>query len=163
MTKNNKKLNKVTLKKLTFFSLIALVIYLIINAILTNVVVNISNSHTGTIFWKIDTKPVKNDFVYFDFKHELLPKNFKILSKKLVCIEGDKLQINDHFIICNEQKYPIKRNQKTASEKPIQKFYYQGIIPKNKAVVWGSNSESFDSRYWGFIDYNQLNVMIIII
>ena len=159
MTKNNKKLNKVTPKKLAFFSLIALVIYLVINAILTNVVINISNSHSGTVFWKSDIKPAKNDFVYFDFEHELLPKNLKVLSKKLVCLEGDDLIINDSFIACNDKKYAIKRNKKTGSGKPITQFYYHNIMPKGKAIVWGSNPESFDSRYWGFIDYNELHIM----
>jgi hypothetical protein len=32
-------------------------------------------------------------------------------------------------------------------------------VPKNQAVVWGSNLESFDSRYWGFIGYDRLRAM----
>ncbi|AYQ57037.1 hypothetical protein MS2017_1347 [Bathymodiolus thermophilus thioautotrophic gill symbiont] len=162
MIKNTKKSTKITPKKLLIFSLIALVIYLIIGAFFTHIVVNISDSHAGTLFWKSDKNPGKNEFVYFNFKHPLLPKNIKILSKKLVCIGGDKLQINDKFIICNEQKYPIKRNQKTGSGKLIKQFYYDGIVPKNKAVVWGSNLESFDSRYWGFIDYQKLKTILIL-
>ena len=162
MTKNNKKSIKITPKKLLIFSLIALIIYLLIGTLFTQVVVNISDSHTGTFFWKSDKSPVKNDFVYFDFRHPLLPKNFKTLSKKLVCIEGDNLVINDNFIVCNEQKYSIRRNQKTGSGKSIKQFYYDGIVPKNKGIVWGSNVESFDSRYWGFIEYHRLKTMLIL-
>ncbi|VVH60688.1 hypothetical protein BAZOLSSOX_3036, partial [uncultured Gammaproteobacteria bacterium] len=36
-------------------------------------------------------------------------------------------------------------------------------VPKNQAVVWGSNLESFDSRYWGFIGYDRLRAMDIIL
>jgi hypothetical protein len=36
--------------------------------------------------------------------------------------------------------------QKTGSGKSIKQFYYEGTVPKNQAVVWGSNLESFDSR-----------------
>ncbi len=159
MTKNNEK---ITPEKLLIFTLISFIIYNLIGLLLTHIVINISNSHTGTIFWKSDKNSIKNDFVYFDFQHKLLPKNMKILSKKLVCIEGDKLKINDKFIACNEKKYPIKRNQKTGSGKKIKQFYYNGIVPKGKAIVWGSNFESFDSRYWGFIDYKKLKKMKII-
>ncbi len=93
MINNNKILTKITLKKLLIFSLIALIIYLLIGALFTHIVINISDSHRGTIFWKSDKSPVKNNFVYFDFKHKLLPQNIDILSKKLVCIESDNLVI----------------------------------------------------------------------
>jgi hypothetical protein len=36
------------------------------------------------------------------------------------------------------------------SGKSIKQFYYEGTVPKNQAVVWGSNLESFDSR-WSFL------------
>ncbi len=162
MIKNNKKITKITSIKLLIFTLISFIIYNLIGLLFTHIVVNISNSHIGTIFWKIDKNPVKNDFVYFDFQHQLLPSSIDTLSKKLVCIEGDNLVINDNFIICNEQKYPIKRNKKTGSGKTIKQFYYDDIVPQNKAILWGSNIESFDSRYWGFIDYNKLNKMKLI-
>jgi type IV secretory pathway protease TraF len=38
-----------------------------------------------------------------------------------------------------------------------------GTVPKNQAVVWGSNLESFDSRYWGFIEYRQLKTMLLLL
>ncbi len=116
----------------------------------------------GTVFWKSDKSPEKNDFVYFNFQHELLPKNLKVLSKKIVCIGGESLKIDDQFITCQDKKYPIKRNKKTGSGKTIKQFYYDDIVPQNKAILWGSNIESFDSRYWGFIDYNKLNKMKLI-
>ncbi|WP_369179077.1 hypothetical protein [Candidatus Thiodubiliella endoseptemdiera] len=70
------------------------------------------DSHMGTVFWKSDKSPEKNDFVYFNFQHELLPKNLKVLSKKIVCIGGESLKIDDQFITCQDKKYPIKRNKK---------------------------------------------------
>ena len=162
-TKNNfLKLDKSTLKRLISFIGISLIILAIIDMAFSKIVVNISNSHPGTIFWKSDAKPVKNDFVYFDFKHELFPKGFKVLSKKLICLEDDRLQINDQFIICNGQKYPIKRNMKTGSGKPIEQFYYEGTVPSAKAAVWGSNLESFDSRYLGLVDYYRLRTILLI-
>lgn len=162
MKNKDSKFIKIKPKKLVFFSILILIYFLVIKLVFEQISVNISNSHEGIIFWKTDEKPVKNNFVYFDFQHELLPKGLKVLSKKLVCIGGDKLLINDNFIICNKQKYTIKRNKKTSSGKTIKQFYYDGIVPKNKAVIWGSNLESFDSRYWGFIDYNKLNKITLI-
>lgn len=153
---------KITPKKLLIFSLVAIVIYYLIGMFITHIVVNVSNSHSGIIFWKSDEKPEKSDLVYFDFEHELLPKKFKTLSKRLICIENDNLVINDQFIVCNKKKYRIKRNIKTGSGKSIEQFYYSGIVPKNKAVVWGSNLESFDSRYWGFINLQKTSKMKLI-
>ncbi len=158
-----KKTIKIQPKKLLYIVPIAALIYFAINATFEQLVINISDSHPGTIFWKSNKNPAKNDFVYFYFRHELLPKNFKILSKKLVCVEGDKLQINDQFITCNEKKYLIRRNQKTGSGKLINQFYYDGLVPKGKAIVWGKNLESFDSRYWGFIAYKKLRIMELIL
>ena len=155
-------MSKIWPKKLLILALFVLSISAIIEIVLGRIVVNISNSHPGTVFWKGDAKPVKNDFAYFNFKHEFFPKGFKVLSKKLICLEGDQLLINDQFIICNKQKYPIKRNMKTGSGKLIEQFYYEGIVPNKKAIVWGSNPESFDSRYWGFIDYNKLRTINLI-
>ncbi|WP_420481090.1 S26 family signal peptidase [Bathymodiolus thermophilus thioautotrophic gill symbiont] len=45
----------------------------------------------------------------------------------------------------------------------MKQFYYEGTVPKNQAVVWGSNLESFDSRYWGFIEYRQLKTMLLLL
>ncbi len=157
-----KKILKINSKKLPIIGLIALIIYLLIRTLFTHIVINISDSHMGTVFWKSDKSPEKNDFVYFNFQHELLPKNLKVLSKKIVCIGGESLKIDDQFIICQDKKYPIKRNKKTGSGKTIKQFYYDDIVPQNKAILWGSNIESFDSRYWGFIDYNKLNKMKLI-
>lgn len=162
MNETSKKSTKITVKKLLIFSFIFLIIYLLIRTLFTHIVVNISDSHEGTIFWKSDEKPIKDDFVYFNFKHELLPKNIDTLSKKMVCIGGDNLVINDNFIACNETKYLIKRNQKTGSGKPIKQFYYDGIVPQEKAIVWGKNIESFDSRYWGFTAYRKLKKIVLI-
>jgi type IV secretory pathway protease TraF len=150
-------MNKNTLQKISLFVIIAIMLFVLVNLLFKNIVINISNSHKGTFFYKTSQPPEKEEYVYFGFTHELLPKNIKTLSKQLVCIENDNLIVNNEFIICNSKKYKIKRNSKTPSGKNIPQFYYDGAVPKNKAIVWGENLESFDSRYWGFIDYNKLH------
>ncbi len=163
MVKNKgKKSAKISFKSMAIFIIIVAIVFVLIDLLYRQIIINTSDSHKGTIFWKVDNKPEKNDFVYFEFQHRLLSKNTEILSKKLVCTEGDNLVIGDHFIVCNSQKYPIKRNKKTGGGKSIEQFYYNGIVPKNKAIVWGSNLESFDSRYWGFIDYSSLRKMVLV-
>lgn len=164
MVKNKgKKSEKMSLKSMAIFIIIVAIVFALIDLLYRQIIINTSDSHKGTIFWKVDKKPEKNDFVYFEFQHRLLSKNTRILSKKLVCTEGDNLVIGDSFIVCNSQKYPIKRNKKTGGGKLIDQFYYNGIVPKNKGIVWGSNLDSFDSRYWGFINYDSLRAMKLIL
>ncbi len=157
------RIRKMNRKRVLISIVFTALIFTIINAFYQKIVINISDSHPGTIFWKTDKNPVKDDYVYFDFQHSLLLNSTKqILSKQLICTVGDQLKVGEKFISCNNKKYLIKRNKKTDSGKNIEQFYYQGVVPKNQAIVWGSNLESFDSRYWGFVDYNQLYVMKII-
>lgn len=170
-------------KRLLFFVPIVVLIFMTIDWVFNQLVINTSHSHQGSVFWKTDKDPVKGDFVYFEFQHKLLSQSTesreakalskkvktlsksnetKLLSKKLVCTEGDNLVVDDNFIICNNKKYPIKHNQETGSGKSIKQFYYEGIVPKDQAIVWGSNLESFDSRYWGFVGYGALRKMVLV-
>jgi conjugal transfer pilin signal peptidase TrbI len=156
------KSSKNKLKNLIIFAIIGVIFYVAVNSIFSKINVNISDSHPGTIFWKSDEKPKIGDYVYFNFEHKLLPKNIKTLSKKLICVAGNNLIINDKFIICDDKKYLIKRKNKTGGGKEIEQFYYNGIVPTGKAIVWGENLESFDSRYWGFVKHEQLHKINII-
>ena len=137
-------------------------VWFLISAVFERIVINTSSSHEGTFFWKTEKPPSYNNYVYFDFEHKLLPKKIKILSKQLVCIAGNNLTIDDDFIVCDDKAYPIKRMESTGSGKLLPQFYYNGFVPDGQAIVYGTHPESFDSRYWGFIEYNQLGVMKLV-
>jgi hypothetical protein len=73
--------------------------------------------------WLLPLLKLENDDAY---RQEFLPKladaiaYSTIKEKNNTDVESDNLVINDNFIICNEKKYPIKRNQKTGSGKSIK-------------------------------------------
>lgn len=149
-------------KKLSLCVLITALIYLLVAALFERVVVNVSDSHTGYVFWKTHKKPSHEDYVYFEFEHELLPKKIKTLSKQLVCIAGDTLRITEDLITCNDKTYSIERMESTSSNQALPQFYYHGIVPDNQSIVYGVHQESFDSRYWGFVEYGRLKTMWLI-
>ena len=133
------KLNKTKPRKLLIASAFALLILLLIDRLFNQIVVNISDSHLGTVFWKIDKNPSYGDYVYFDLEHELFPEKTKSLSKQLVCVAGDSLTITNDEIICNDKTYSIKRMEITSGNgKQIPQFYYDGIVPNGQAIVYGT-------------------------
>ncbi len=110
-----------------------------------------------------NSKPVKGDRVNFDFNHPLVMENKKVkFLKKLSCVEGDTLAIGNDMFFCNDILIgvgaPIKIKGNT-----VDTFKYEGVIPKGKAFVLGESGNSFDSRYWGFVEYKQLTRLIPII
>jgi type IV secretory pathway protease TraF len=74
------------------------------------------------------------------------------------------LVINEKVIKCHNKfggrSYKIKRILQTDSGKKLPQFYFEGIVPEGKSIVYDSDSKSFDSRYYGFIDYNVINFLI---
>ena len=159
MEKSGKKISS---KKLVIFTLISLVFFLIIKLLFSQLVINISDSHEGTLFLKSEDFAKVDDYIYLNFSHPILPKSVKVLSKKLVCVGGQNLKIDDNFITCDQRKYKIHRNEKTKNGTRIDQFFFTGLVPNDKAVIWGNNPSSFDSRYFGFVSSIKLKKMEII-
>lgn len=117
-------------------------------------VLNLSNSHSGTLFYKSNQQPKKGDFVYFKSPSDLL-KN-KTLSKQIFCVAGDYLVVDELSIRCNKKSKLISRFKKTQSEKKLPQFYFDGIIPIGMVFLYGQHQFSFDSRYYGLVLENNL-------
>ncbi|HEN3670532.1 TPA: S26 family signal peptidase [Yersinia enterocolitica] len=102
------------------------------------------------------------DYVIFTLEHPYLPHVKDQLTKRIGCIEGQRLErINQHFY-CDGQLIAI------ALERDIQGatlpvFSFTGIIPAGKAFLVGDTPNSFDSRYWGLFDIQKTEKLIPII
>ena len=81
------------------------------------------------------------------------------LVKRIIGIPGDEVNIKDGYVYINDKKSiePYVKGQTFSEtlELPI-------IIPKNQLFVLGDNrAVSKDSRYFGLINYNQLEGKVI--
>jgi conjugal transfer pilin signal peptidase TrbI len=109
-----------------------------------------------TVFWKLPrSMPVKGDYVMLEISHPIVGPRPTELTKKLVCDEGDLLQLKGDAFYCNGVRLGgfITR---TWDDKPLVPFAYDGTIPVGQAFVMGSHPRSFDSRYFGLVDKPRL-------
>jgi signal peptidase I len=85
------------------------------------------------------SRPDRGDIVVFRY-----PANRKLIFiKRVIGIEGDRVQIKDHEVIVNGQRL----SEDYIKEKPLAD-YPETIVPKNTVFVLGDNrNDSRDSRY----------------
>jgi signal peptidase I len=96
---------------------------------------------------------------YFEDKY--IPEN-AILTKYIACNEGEELEEIDKVYYCNNSSIPIGIAKETDSKGiKVNNFKYNGIIPENKIFVMGTSKNSYDSRYFGFIDKNKILYKVI--
>ncbi len=116
-----------------------------------------------SILIKAGGKPSKGEYVSFKFQHDLISTKPFLLTKKIACIQGDFLQVKEevHFY-CNDQYLGFAKRS-TLDGKPMPIFKWpQGLIPKGKIFVTGKHVDSFDSKYWGFLDVSEVQRLKVI-
>jgi len=110
-------------------------------------------------------KPERGDIIVFKYPED--PKRDFI--KRVVGTEGDTLEARDKIVYVNgkadEESYVFhadntirpKGNDLRDNFGPLQ-------VPKDKVFVMGDNrDQSYDSRYWGFVDINEIRGKALII
>lgn len=98
-----------------------------------------------------DTGNERNQYILFFHKDSYLPNGEANLVKRLGCMAGQYLQRTGRQFYCDgkEIAQAMTHDQK-GNVLPV--FSYNGIIPEGKAFAVGDTVNSYDSRYWGFID-----------
>jgi signal peptidase I len=110
-------------------------------------------------------KPEKGNIIVFKFPED--PK--KDFIKRAIATAGDILESKDKVIYVNgeEVKEPYAYHSdsiiRPRGGDPRDNFGPL-IVPKNKIFVMGDNrDQSFDSRYWGFVDLKAIKGKALII
>jgi signal peptidase I len=110
-------------------------------------------------------KPQRGDIIVF--KYPVDPH--KDFIKRVIGIPGDEIEIRNKKLYVNQKQvnhdYGVYTDSRTlsASVRPRDNFG-PVTVPKQSLFVMGDNrDESFDSRFWGFVDYKALNGKAFII
>ncbi len=104
------------------------------------------------------SSPKRNDVVVFIFPKE----TNKDFIKRVIGLPGDTVQIKDKKVYINNQ--PLTDSHGTFTDQRIIPEMEQPrdntgpiVIPSNMFFVMGDNrDESYDSRFWGFVDQKQI-------
>lgn len=111
------------------------------------------------------TKPRSGDIIVFKFPED--PSRDFI--KRVIAVEGDMIESRDKKILVNGKSINEPYAQHTDNStrmggiEPRDNFGPY-LVPKNKVFVMGDNrDQSYDSRYWGYVDMKELRGKAFII
>lgn len=95
-----------------------------------------------------------NDYVTFLFKgNKILHKNTRLI-KFVGCMPGERIITVGlkYYCINKRGKHYLGRACTKAIPKCPKHIAFNQIVPKNKLFAIGTAANSYDSRYWGFVN-----------
>ncbi|MBT0652625.1 S26 family signal peptidase [Geomobilimonas luticola] len=123
--------------------------------------VTLTPSLKHRIYWltRNPDKVVRGDYVLFHHKElaaKVGMKKSEEMLKVLGCNEGDQLTVDaEKKFYCNGE-YMVRAKDISLKGEPLQHFVFNGQIPKGVMFVMGQHKDSYDSRYFGFVDKNRI-------
>lgn len=99
----------------------------------------------------------RGDYVVFTIQDRRVEGGKKVLlTKEIGCAPGDTLSIQGRDYYCNGANYLGKAKETTLNGERLSNFIFNGTVPEGKIFVAGHHKDSFDSRYFGFIDTSDI-------
>ncbi len=78
--------------------------------------------------------------------------------KKIACAGGERLLIRGPESYCNGMEIAVAKERSLRGEK-LPHFAFDGKIPEGVLFVIGRHRDSFDSRYFGFIQAKEVKAL----
>ena len=100
-----------------------------------------------------DKTPVKDEYLGFIFKAAQNDKYGMRFVKRVACVSGEQLTHSGRDFYCNGE-FLARAKAWDKKGNPATLFDFNGIIPREKYFALGEHGDSYDSRYWGFVDYS---------
>ena len=120
-----------------------------------------SLSHRVFVLDRSGRTPRKGDYAIFHLASPLFENGKpQKLIKEVTCSAGDTLSVDaqNRFFYCNG-KYLGKAKVITLKGAALPMFVFNGRIPEGMLFVSGRHRDSFDSRYWGFLDERRVEAI----
>lgn len=105
--------------------------------------------------------PNRGDIVVFKFPEDPA----RDFIKRVIGIEGDIIEMRDKVVYVNEKPMTEPYAKYLAEPgSPTKEFFGPYLVPKGKLFVMGDNrDQSYDSRFWGYVDLNDLRGKALVI
>ncbi|MGK7345017.1 MAG: signal peptidase I [Candidatus Nitrospinota bacterium M3_3B_026] len=99
--------------------------------------------------------PAKGDYVTF-----AKPVNGKreLVTKRVACAPGDELRAEGRKYYCSG-KYLGEAKKFSLSGAPLENFVFNGKVPEGRLFVKGDHRDSWDSRYFGFVEVDDVEAI----
>ena len=123
--------------------------------------VTITPSLKHRVYWltRHPDKVARGDYILFrcrEFSTKAGVKKSEDAMKIIGCDEGDRLTVDgDKKFYCNGE-YLVRAKDLSLKGEPLQHFAFNGTIPKGVMFVMGQHKDSYDSRYFGFIEKSRI-------
>lgn len=123
--------------------------------------VTLTPSLKHRIYWltRNPDKVVRGDYVLFrhrELSDRMGMKKSEDVMKILGCNEGELLTVDaEKKFYCNGG-YLVRAKDISLKGEPLQHFIFNGPVPKGFMFVMGQHKDSYDSRYFGFVDKSRI-------
>lgn len=104
----------------------------------------------------------KGDIITFNFIQKNNPY-YKYKSKFVkinICTEGNYLKVISDKYYCDDRLFAVAMKN-DSKKNPIKNFVFDGIIPVDNYFVIGSAFNSYDSRYWGLVNKENITGVVL--
>lgn len=80
------------------------------------------------------------------------------MLKRIACAPGDRLEVIGKLYVCNGLALGYAKLESSKGEL-VDKFEFSGRVPQGKWFLMGTHPDSFDSRYVGFWEIENIEAL----
>jgi type IV secretory pathway protease TraF len=121
---------------------------IVIVALSGRIAITVTPSVPSRVFYLGEPKVQKDGYIYFMINDSYLHAK---AVKRIACVSGEDLRVEGRDYFCGSRHLGTAK-EFTKKGRRLNQFIYNGKVPEGKYFVAGSHKDSYDSRYWGFLD-----------